>query len=322
MIAKLCALVLQLSFKANMQVIFRQFLRNACLGKQTEEWMGRLQDIEDEKLRAAVEKELEKREKRRKRLMAVCLVLAFGCIGYFTVYTYMNYRTRSESENWARLKEESGKKPQTDEKKFVLHRTEKTETPDILPEYEILYNKNKKLIGWIKIADTNIDYPVMQTVDNEYYLNHNFDQNMDKNGCIFMDKDCDVIDRSANLIIYGHHMKSGAMFGHLEKYTDESFLKEHQTFQFDTIYEKGTYQVVYVFKAQVLAEDEIAFKYYQFIDANSEEEFNSNMAAMAAMSLYDTGITPVYGDALVTLSTCDRSQGSEGRFVVVGVKIA
>lgn len=283
--------------------------------------MSGLQDIQDEKLREAVAKELKKREKRRKGLIALCIILATGCIGYFSVYTYMNRKTQSESADWAQLKEENKRKPQTEEE-FVIHRTAKAETPDILSEYEILYNKNKKLIGWVKIADTNIDYPVMQTVDNEYYLNHDFDQNKDKNGCIFMDKDCDVIDRSTNLIIYGHDMRSGAMFGHLDKYTDESFFKEHQTFQFDTIYEKGTYQVVYVFQAKVLAEDEIAFKYYQFIDANSEEEFLSNMAEMAAMSMYDTGVTPPYGSELVTLSTCDTSQGAEGRFVVVGMRIA
>ena len=284
--------------------------------------MSGLQDIQDERLRAAVSKELKKREKRRKQLIMFCVVIATGCIGYFSIYTYMNRRTQSESADWAKIKEESKSKVSDKEEEFVIHRTGETEIPDILPEYEILYNKNKKLIGWVKIADTNIDYPVMQTVDNEYYLTHDFGQNQDKNGCIFMDKDCDVIDRSTNLIIYGHHMKSGAMFGHLDKYTDESFYQDHQTFQFDTIYEKGTYQVVYVFKAQVLAEDEIAFKYYQFIDANSEEEFNSNMAAMAAMSMYETAYTPVYGDELVTLSTCDRTQGSEGRFVVVGVRVA
>ena len=282
--------------------------------------MGGLQDIQDEKLREAVKRELKKREKRRKGLIALCVIAACGCIGYFSVYTYMNRKTQSESADWAKLKEEGRKNPQTGEEKFVIHRTEAAETPDILPEYEVLYNKNKKLIGWIKIADTNIDYPVMQTVDNEYYLTHDFDQKTDKNGCIFLDKDCDVIDRSTNLIIYGHHMKSGAMFGHLDKYTDESFFKEHPTFQFDTIYEKGTYQVVYVFQAKVLAEDEIAFKYYQFIDANSEEEFNSNMAAMAEMSMYDTGVTPPYGSELVTLSTCDRTQGAEGRLVVVGMR--
>ena len=285
--------------------------------------MGRLQDIEDEKLKAAVIRELEKREKRRKRLIGLCIVLATGCIGYFSVYTYMNRKTQDESGKWAQMKEESRKKPGDKKDELVIHRTTgDVEVPDILPEYESLYNINKRLIGWVKIADIDIVYPVMQSVDNEYYLDHVFGPNYDKNGCIFMDKDCDVIDRSTNLIIYGHHMKSGAMFGQLDKYADESFYQEHQTFQFDTIYEKGTYQVAYAFQAQVLLEDEVAFKYYQFIDVNSEAEFNSNIAAMAEMSLYNTGITPVYGDELVTLSTCDRSQGAEGRFVVVGVKIA
>ena len=259
--------------------------------------MGRLQDIEDEKLKAAVIRELEKREKRRKRLIGLCIVLATGCIGYFSVYTYMNRKTQDESGKWAQMKEESRKKPGDKKDELVIHRTTgDVEVPDILPEYESLYNINKRLIGWVKIADIDIDYPVMQTVDNEYYLDHDFGQNYDKNGCIFMDKDCDVIDRSTNLIIYGHHMKSGAMFGQLDKYADESFYQEHQTFQFDTIYEKGTYQVAYAFQAQVLPEDEVAFKYYQFIDVNSEAEFNSNIAAMAEMSLYNTGITPVYGD--------------------------
>lgn len=282
--------------------------------------MAGLQDIQDEKLRAAVERELERQERVRKWLTALCVIAACGCIGYFSIYVYMNRRTQGKSADWARVKEESGKAPQSNEKKFVIHRTAKTETPDILPEYEALYQRNQKLIGWIKIDDTNIDYPVMQTVDNEYYLNHGFAQNTDKNGCIFLDKDCNVIDRSTNLILYGHHMTSGAMFGQLDKYADETFWRKHPTFQFDTIYEKGTYQVAYVFKAQVLAEDQVAFKYYQFINANSKDEFESNMAAMAAMSLYDTGVTPAYGDALVTLSTCDRTQSGEGRFVVVGMR--
>ena len=81
--------------------------------------------------------------------------------------------------------------------------------PDVLDEYKTLYEKNKKLIGWLKIDDTNIDYPVMQTSNNEYYLDHNFNQEYDKNGSLFLDKDCDIVHRNTNLIIYGHHMKSG-----------------------------------------------------------------------------------------------------------------
>ena len=176
------------------------------------------------------------------------------------------------------------------------------------------------LIGWVKIDDTNIDYPVMQTSDNEYYLTHNLNQENDRNGSIFMDKDCDVLKPSTNYIIYGHHMKSGNMFGKLDLYQDESYCKEHPYIQFDTIYEKGTYEVMYVFRSRVYREEEIVFKYYQFIDANSEQEFDSYMSEMASMSLYDTGVTAEYGDQLLTLSTCDY-QEKNGRFVVVAKKV-
>ncbi len=115
-------------------------------------------------------------------------------------------------------------------------------------------------------------------------------------------------------------MKSGKMFGKLDLYEKEDYYKEHPNIQFDTIYEKGIYEIMYVFRSKVYKEDEIVFKYYQFIDANSEREFDSYMEEMAAMSLYDTGVTAEYGDQLLTLSTCD-DQGRNGRFVVVAKKI-
>lgn len=110
------------------------------------------------------------------------------------------------------------------------------------------------------------------------------------------------------------------MFGQLNKYSDEKFFENHRYIQFDTIYEKGTYEVMYVFRSEVYKENEIVFKYYQFIDAVSEVEFDSNMREMAAMSLYDTGVTAEYGDELLTLSTCDYFTNN-GRFVVVAKRI-
>ncbi len=205
---------------------------------------------------------------------------------------------------------------------MTIHRTEGEEIElEVLEEYQTLYNKNKSLIGWLKIDDTNIDYPVMQTVNNEYYLDHNYSQEYDKNGSLFLDKDCDIVHRNTNLIIYGHHMKSGKMFGNLNKYSSEEYAKQHATIQFDTIYEKGTYEVMYVFRSRIYNEEEIVFKYYQFFDAASEKEFNSQMQEMAALSLYDTGVTASYGDELLTLSTCDNSE-QDGRFVVVAKRVA
>ncbi len=272
----------------------------------------------DERMQQEIKAVLNQKEKRRKLTVVLCAVIALACFGYYGVYYYFADRTQMDYEQLSDLK---GSNIYSGSQSVTIHYTEEEDIElNVLKEYETLYNKNKSLIGWLKIDDTNIDYPVMQTANNEYYLDHNYNQEYDKNGSLFLDKDCDVVKRNTNLIIYGHHMKSGKMFGNLNKYSSENYYKEHSTIQFDTIYEKGTYQIMYVFRSRIYNEDEIVFKYYQFIDAASEKEFNSNMQEMAALSLYDTGVTASYGDELLTLSTCDNSE-EDGRFVVVAKRI-
>lgn len=274
----------------------------------------------DKKMQVEILWQLRQREKRRKWIILICSLLAVVSFGYYGVYYYFTDRTEASYNKWADIKQNSAKKTQTVVGQMTVTEEETVQTREILDEYKDLYNKNKSLIGWVEIADTNINYPVMQTVNNEYYLEHDLEQNYDKNGSIFMDKDCDALKPSTNLIIYGHHMKSGAMFGGLDKYSSKSYYEKHPMIQFDTIYEKGTYQIMYVFRSKVYNENEIVFKYYQFIEANSREEFESNMEEMSALSLYDTGVTAGYGDRLLTLSTCDSSE-KDGRFVVVAKKV-
>lgn len=281
-----------------------------------------LEDL-DKDMQREVAARLKARERRRKLLVAFCTAGAVLCFGYFGVYYYLAEKNANDYSQLADLKNSDvlANMDVSEEKNLVVRgQEEEIELPDVLDEYKTLYNKNRRLIGWLKIDDTIIDYPVMQTTNNEYYLDHNFNQEKDNNGSIFMDKDCAAWPRSQNLILYGHHMRSGKMFGDLEKYARESYYKEHSVIQFDTIYEKGVYQVMYVFRTKVLKENEIAFKYYQFIDANSGEEFSSYMKEMEEMSLYDTGVTAGYGDELLTLSTCDHSQ-TDGRFVVVAKRV-
>lgn len=269
----------------------------------------------DEKMQKAILAQLKKRQQRRRFITAVCAVLAVCSLGYFAGYYYLADRSGSQFEELAELKKKAPVSAH-----IKVNKTGEQELPEILDEYKNLYNKNKSIIGWLKIDDTIIDYPVMQSPDYEYYLDHNFNQEYDKNGSIFMDPACDVLKPSTNLILYGHHMKSGKMFGELDRYQREGYMKEHSRIQFDTIYEKAEYQVMYVFRDSLKQDSEITFKYYQFIDANSPEEFTSNMLAMEEMSLYDTGVTASYGDQLLTLSTCDSSE-EDGRFVVVAKRV-
>lgn len=266
---------------------------------------------------------LTRRELKIKHTISTVLFLmAAGCLLYFGWYCYESYKTQKENERLASRKENE-MLSSLYETQEIVHTDEETgaeKVYTVLDEYKSLYNHNKNLIGWLKIADTNIDYPVMQTDNNEFYLDHNVDHEPDKNGTLFMDYQCDILTPSFNFIIYGHNMRSGNMFGNLDKYKSESYYKKHPVILFDTIYEKGTYQVMYVFNSHIYTEDEITFKYYQMIDVASEKEFESNMNSMQEISLYDTGVTAVYGDQLLTLSTCDYGE-DDGRFVVVAKRV-
>ncbi len=292
--------------------------------KKTRQKSIKKASVQPEKIsEAAVAEALQRQEKQRKLMLRISSIVAILCLGYFGVYSYYNYKTESAFQQMNELKEGGGAAAATPAASAgpLYTLDDAVAEREVLEEYKKLLNNNKKLIGWIKIDDTNINYPVLQTDNNEYYLDHNVNEEYDINGSIFMDKDCDIVKPSTNYILYGHHMKNGKMFGKLDSYQSESYYKEHPYISFDTIYEKGTYEVMYVFRSRVYKETEIVFKYYQFIDANGEQEFESHMQEMAAMSLYDTGVTASYGDQLLTLSTCDY-QETDGRFVVVAKKIA
>ena len=285
--------------------------------KSSKKTPEKLEDY-DKNMQEQILGELKRQERKRRTIVILASIVAALSFGYFGVYYFYMARTDLNYESLTELKEKNSNYYNIQET-VKVHKTS-NDMPDILPEYQMLYEKNKKLIGWLKIDDTIIDYPVMQTSNNEYYLDHNFNQEYDKNGSIFMDYNCSVYPRSTNLIIYGHHMKSGKMFGQLQKYAKESYYQEHKIIQFDTIYEKGTYEIMYVFRSQVFNENDMVFKYYQFINANSGVEFDSYMDEMKKISLYETGVNAKYGDSLITLSTCDNSQ-EDGRFVVVAKKI-
>ena len=288
--------------------------------------------VPDDDIEKQARKILEQQEKTRRIILFASLFVAAACILYIAIYNIAKNRSARTTDLLSNLREQAANEAQAQTQQGqdessgapIIHYVDEEEIPDILPEYVNLYNQNKRLIGWLEIADINgepfLAYPVMQTTDNEYYLTHGFNQENDKNGCIFMDCECDAIKPSDNLILYGHHMQSGRMFGNLVKYEDYNFYLTHRIIKFDTIYEHGEYEVMFAFRTSLKTEDDISFKYYQFIDANGAEEFNSYMNEMAQMSLYDTGVTAVWGDHLLTLSTCDYEE-KNGRFAVVAKRI-
>ena len=193
----------------------------------------------------------------------------------------------------------------------------------ILPEYQTLYAENTDFIGWISIEGTSIDYPVMQTAeeDGEFYLDHSFYKSNDKNGTLFLDVRNDFVNRDSNLIIYGHNMKSGVMFGGLKRYLEDDYLKSHRTIEFNTIYEKDTYEVIGAGLSEVSFEDEYTFRYYNFLNAYSKDEWEAFKANMKQLLSSDLSLFDVdQGDELLTLSTCS-SYREQGRMFIIAKKV-
>lgn len=119
------------------------------------------------------------------------------------------------------------------------------------------------------------------------------------------------------MIVYGHHMKNGTMFGSLGRYKKASYFRDHPVICFDTLTEEGAYEILGVFYSRVYTDaDEGVFRYYQYTDLTAEEAFDAYVRQVKAASLYDTGVEAVYGDKLLTLSTCSYHT-ENGRFVVV-----
>lgn len=187
-------------------------------------------------------------------------------------------------------------------------------------QLEELQKENEEIIGWLEIAETNINLPVCQAQDNSYYLTHNYKKEKATSGALFLDKDFNLDKPSTNYLIYGHRNKNGTMFEDLIKYKDEQFFKSHPTIKFTTTKEDTEYQIIAVFFSRVYYKDEQnVFRYYQFVNAENETEYNEYISNCKKASIYDTGATAEYGEQLLTLSTCEYSQ-EDGRFAIVAKK--
>lgn len=202
----------------------------------------------------------------------------------------------------------------------------------ILPEEEVpiptermlqvtsLKKENDDIVGWLEIEGTDINYPVLQREDDTYYLTHNYKKEWSSKGSIFLSKDYNWEIPSCNYMIHGHNLNNGTMFQELLKYEKESYYQEHPTIRFTTETEDAEYDIISVFLSKVYYKHEKdVFRYYYFIDAKTEEEYNNFIKNIKTASLYPIQETANYKDQLITLSTCSYHT-KDGRFVVVGRK--
>ncbi len=261
-------------------------------------------------------------------VVILVLVAAFG-ISAFMVGNYL-IEGKQPADRYDELSEiANGQTTQATESAEAAKETteatvEVTETtaptePVMLSGYKDIYEMNDHTVGWIKMEGTKMDYPVMQTPNEpDYYLYRSFDKVDSARGSIYAREVCDINEPSDNITIYGHNMADGSMFACLHSYINKKAWENNSLIFFDTLYEYHTYKIFAVFKTS--ANIGQGFSYHQFVDAENEAELNAFVSKCKELSFYDTGVTPVYGDKLICLSTCEYTLDN-GRLVVAAVRI-
>ena len=203
-----------------------------------------------------------------------------------------------------------------------------TETPpEISEDFQALYDANSHVIGWLK-AGADIDYPVVQ-YDNSYYLNHDFYGREDVNGTLFLNEFNSLLPRDDVLLIHGHNMKSGAMFGNLMDYEDFDYVCEYPIITFRTIYDPQDvcYVPIFAFNASMNVGDDAYFDIARlnFEDdptTDSQDEvrhsasFSEYLTQMAEKSLWEAPVEVDVSDRLIMLITFSYYQDN-GRFILV-----
>ena len=242
-----------------------------------------------------------------KKIIKISVVILL--IGIMLISSYFIYKNMQEDKEQEEIFEEL--------ENIVTTNEEKEQQKDNV-NLNKLYKINNDIVGWLKIENTNINYPVMQTKDRpDYYLRKNFYKEYSVFGTPYIDENCDI-ENGNNLIIYGHHINGNKMFGELENYKNEEYYNKHKFIKFYTLNEKAEYEIISVFKTTVY--NDKGFKYYQYYNLEDEREFETFINKCKELSLYDTQKIAKYGDKLLTLSTCEYSQNN-GRLVVVARKI-
>jgi SrtB family sortase len=236
----------------------------------------------------------------RKIALILCVAVFFGALGYIVDYFYQSYANHRHQEKLV----------------SVFHQP----TATINQRFEGLLAINKDTVGWITIPNTQCDNPVVQTTDNDKYLDTTFEGEKSKYGTLYADKNCNFTAEglSQNTIIYGHHMKDGTMFGELKQYRDYEFYKKNPVFQFTYLYDTQTvnWKVAAVF---IIDAQDKAGRFFR-TEFSSQRQFNEYYNEIKQRSVINTGVDLTYTDKLLTLCTCTY-EFDDARLLVVARQV-
>ncbi len=240
--------------------------------------------------------------------LSIILLILISCLSYFVFINFRDKKLNQElQENIPNIESDISEEIDVNQ--------------EVFNKVIDLQKENTDVKGWIKINDTNINYPLLQGTDNDYYLNRNYQKEYSSYGSIFIDKDSNLNDVNSNVIIYGHSMKDQEMFQNLLNYANKEYYDSHKIIEIYINNEARKYEIVTVFKSRVFYQDEQnVFRYYYCHDLSSEEKYNDYVNNSKNLELYETGVDAHFGEQLITLITCEYSQDN-GRMVVVAKRI-
>lgn len=185
------------------------------------------------------------------------------------------------------------------------------------------FKKNEDIRGWITIPGTEVNHPVYQTTNNDYYLNHNMNKDPSRYGAIFFDYRSSVTKESPsqNVTIYGHNMKDGSMFGTLKRYKNLNFYKQNPMFTLTKLQEQNTYKIFSVMIMNATAADDNGYLYnFTKPTFSTQQEFLSWIAEARERSLINTTVDIIENDQIITLVTC-VNDFDNARLVIMARKL-
>ena len=242
-------------------------------------------------------------KKSRKILIGILICVIIGSvfyIGYYYVTQNKNEKVYKKLQKEVVKQESKEEEPQTEESHV-----------EIPIDFAQLQAQNPDIYAWIQIDGTEINYPVVQGTDNQYYLKHLFEGKWNSSGCIFLDSRVaeDLSDRHS--IIYGHHMKNGSMFSGLTKYKEQQYYEAHPSGYLLMPDENYTIEF---FAGYVASANADAWN----LDFESDEEYMAWIDRAIEQSCFESPVRPVADSRIVTLSTCSY-EFKNARFILLGI---
>lgn len=247
----------------------------------------------------------------RKVLIALCIAIAVGCVGYI-IYYFANQQ--SKGGIYEELQKEAVKteKPVQEDTSSQAEKAKE----EIPIDFDSLQQTNPDIYAWIQIEGTNINYPIVQSpTDDAYYLDHTVEGAAGLPGSIYTERVNSKEFTDFNTLIYGHDMLDGSMFADLHKYADAMFMQEHSTVVIYTPEKKLTYEIA----AAIVYDDRHIMNFYDFSQENQRQAYIDSSYGSRSMSNVIREDVPITVDShIITMSTCISGQDNQ-RFLVQAV---